>query len=166
MAHLQAGIRSRGDLAFDPAQLISAVNDVFWRSSPTEQFATVFYGVYSAASGTLIYVNAGHSAPVLLRASGPYGTLESSGMPVGMFGAWHGEARTVQLEPGDKLAIISDGVTEAGSRENRDFGEIGVVSALRRCARRTAAETAYSILAEASHLGADDDMTAVVLSVA
>ena len=53
MAHLQAGIRSRADLAIDPAQMISAVNDVFWRSSPTEQFATVFYGVYSAASGTL-----------------------------------------------------------------------------------------------------------------
>jgi phosphoserine phosphatase RsbU/P len=165
MAHLQAGIRSRGNLAVDPASLISAVNDVFWRSSPAEQFATVFYGVYNSASGTLNYVNAGHSAPVLLRASGPYETLDSSGMPVGMFGAWHGEARTVELALGDRLAMISDGVTEAGSRENRDFGEIGVVSALRRCARRTAAEIANFILAEASHLGSDDDMTAVVLSV-
>jgi sigma-B regulation protein RsbU (phosphoserine phosphatase) len=139
---------------------------VFWKSSPSEQFATVFYGVYNFESRTLRYVNAGHSAPVLLRADGTYDTLESTGMPVGIFAAWHGEEQTIPLAPGDKLAIISDGVTEAGSRANRDFDEAGVLNALRRCAARSAAETADFILAEAARLGPEDDMTAVVLTSA
>jgi serine phosphatase RsbU (regulator of sigma subunit) len=166
MAHLQAGLRSRSNLASRPTQLIEAVNEVFWRCSPSEPFATVFYGVFRSECRTLRYVNAGNSAPVLLRAAGTYDTLESTGMPVGMFGMWHGEARTVRLAPGDKLAMISDGVTEAGSRDDCDFGEIGVVNALRRCTRRTAAETADFILAQAALLGPEDDMTSVVLNVA
>ena len=70
------------------------------------------------------------------------------------------------MNPGDRLALISDGVVEAGCRAEHDFAEAGVVEALRRSVRRTAQETAQYILSEAGKRGAEDDMTAVVLSVA
>jgi sigma-B regulation protein RsbU (phosphoserine phosphatase) len=164
MAHLQSGLRSRPDLVKCPVQMMDAVNHVFWKSSPSEQYATVFYGVYSPESRILHYVNAGHSAPLLLRASGAVETLESTGMPVGMFGAWHGEAQSVRLIKGDRIAIISDGVVEAGLREEREFGVEGIADTLRKCSRKNASETAEAILCEAGRRGTDDDMTAVVLN--
>ena len=83
MAHLQAGLHSRPELANEPHDLISALNAVFWESSPSEQYATLFYGVYK--NNTLRYANAGHASPVLLRVDGSVETLESTGMPWGCF---------------------------------------------------------------------------------
>ena len=95
MAHLQAGLHSRPELANEPHDLISALNAVFWESSPSEQYATLFYGVYK--NNTLRYANAGHASPVLLRVDGSVETLESTGMPVGMFPVWRGEQASVTL---------------------------------------------------------------------
>jgi phosphoserine phosphatase RsbU/P len=162
MAHLQSGLHSRPELVTEPHDLISAMNRVFWESSPPEQYATLFYGVYE--SGVLHYVNAGHASPVLLRADGSHETLESTGMPVGMFPAWRGEQRSVRLNSGDRLAIVSDGVMEAGLRQDSDFGEEGVARCLRRYARSCAASIVERLLSEAGQGGVEDDMTAVVLS--
>ena len=163
MAHLQAGLRSRPELSDRPQKLIGAVNQVFWKSSPSEQYATMFYGVYER--GTLRYVNAGHALPILLRAEPkPGSTLGSTGMPIGMFPAWRGEERSIALRPGDRLAIVSDGVLEAGLRTDSDFGEEGVIRCLKRSGRSTAACMVDRLLSEAAQCGAEDDMTAVVLS--
>ena len=135
---------------------------VFWESSPPEQYATLFYGVYE--NGVLHYVNAGHASPVLLRADGSHETLESTGMPIGMFPAWRGEQRSVTLSPGDRLAIVSDGVIEAGLRQDSDFGEEGVLRCLRRYARIPQLRLSSGCLSEAGQCGVEDDMTIVVLS--
>jgi sigma-B regulation protein RsbU (phosphoserine phosphatase) len=163
MAHLQAGLRSRPELAENPQELIGAVNQVFWRSSPAEQYATVFYGVYE--NGSLRYVNAGHASPIHLHPEREPSFLESTGMPVGMFPVWRGEERSIILRPGDRLAIVSDGVLEAGLRTESDFGEQGVIQCLRRSGRSAAASTVDRLLSEAEQCGAEDDMTAVILSV-
>jgi sigma-B regulation protein RsbU (phosphoserine phosphatase) len=140
--------------------LVDAINHVFWQSTSTEHYATLFYGVYER--GSLRYVNAGHSAPVVLRADGSVEVLDSTGMPVGMFATWRGEASTLRLLPGDKLVLVSDGVLEAGVQADSEFGHRGIVSC---CGKQSAADTVDRILAQASRCGAEDDMTAVVLNV-
>lgn len=160
MAHLQAALRSYADRANNPDALVDAINHVFWQSTSTEHYATLFYGVYER--GSLRYVNAGHSAPLIIRADGAVEGLDSTGMPVGMFAAWRGEASTLRLYPGDKLVLVSDGVLEAGVQADREFGHRGIVAC---CARQSAADTVDRILTQAARCGAEDDMTAVVLNV-
>jgi sigma-B regulation protein RsbU (phosphoserine phosphatase) len=161
MANLQAALHSRPELAEEPQKLIAAINQVFWKSSPPEQYATLFYGVYG--NRTLRYVNAGHMPPVLLRESSQ-DTLDSTGTPVGMFPLWRGEERQVILRPGDRLAIVSDGVLEAGLKSDCPFGDDGVLRCLRRYARSSAISVVERLLSEAEQCGVEDDMTAVVLS--
>lgn len=165
MAHLQAALRSRIDLAGSPFALVESINRVFWQSSPSEQYATLCYAVYRPVERLLTYVNAGHSAPMVICSDSSSETLESCGPPVGMFPKWGGEERSVRLNPGDRVVILSDGVLEAGLEAGREFGHAGV---LRCCAANrgaTAQVTADRLLASAAHAGADDDMTAVVLNV-
>ena len=164
MAHLQAALRSRADLLDSPAALVQSINRVFWQSSPTEQYATLFYAVYDPQTRTLTYVNAGHGEPVLMKQSGR-AKLEGSGVPVGLFPIWRGKATQLTLSRGDRLAIVSDGVLEAGLNTSREFGYEGVVRCLERNRAANADSAATQLLAEASVSGADDDMTAVVLDV-
>jgi sigma-B regulation protein RsbU (phosphoserine phosphatase) len=164
MAHLQAALRSRADILDDPAALVQSINRVFWESSPTEQYATLFYGVYEPQTRTLTYVNAGHGEPILMKQSG-WQKVEGTGVPVGMFPVWRGEAKRLALSKGDRLAIVSDGILEAGINTSREFGHEGVVRCLERNRAATADRAATQLLAEASISGANDDMTAVVLNV-
>ena len=165
MAHLQAALRSRRDLIADPVDLTASINRVFWQSSSSEQFATLFYAVYDSATRILRYMNAGHSAPVILRANGIVETLDSTGLPVGMFPSWRGELKEAHLSSGDVVAIVSDGVLEAGHMGSEDFGEAGVIDCLRRSRRLAASEIVQWTLGNADRCGGTDDMTAVVLKV-
>jgi sigma-B regulation protein RsbU (phosphoserine phosphatase) len=165
MAHLQAALRSRLDLADNPAALIDSINHVFWQSSPAEQYATLFYGVYHPTTRTLTYVNAGHATPVVVHPDGACELLESTGTPVGLFAKWNGAEGAVSLRSGDRVAILSDGVLEAGLHVNREFGQHSVVRCCTIHPAEAAARTADRLLSEAARLGANDDMTAVVLNI-
>jgi sigma-B regulation protein RsbU (phosphoserine phosphatase) len=165
MAHVQAALRSRLDLAGSPAALVESINRVFWQSSPTEQYATLCYAMYCPMDRVLKYVNAGHSAPVVIRVDGSSETLDSTGTPVGLFSKWSGEERTVHLGAGDRVVILSDGVLDSGLQQGREFGHTGVMRCCTRNRGATAEAMADRLLAAAAHMGADDDMTAVVLNV-
>ena len=164
MAHVQAALRSRIDLAGNPVALVDSINRVFWQSSPVEQYATLCYAVYRPVDRVLTYVNAGHACPVLLRSDGSNDALDSTGTPVGLFAAWRGEERSIRLNAGDRVVLLSDGVLEAGMQQGREFGHSGVVRCCEVNKGQSAEVTADRLLAGAARAGADDDMTAVVLS--
>ena len=90
MANLQASFRSQSVLSFDrPDELLESVNRLFFESTPTEQYATLFFADYDETSRRLRYWNCGHLAPLLLRADGRVERLESTGTVLGMFREWH-----------------------------------------------------------------------------
>lgn len=87
-----------------------------------EKYATVFYCLI-AADGTLSYVNAGHCAPLVVLPGGDVRTLETTAMPVGLLEGADFEVATERLEPGDKVIIYSDGVSEAQNTAGDFFGK-------------------------------------------
>jgi sigma-B regulation protein RsbU (phosphoserine phosphatase) len=95
-----------------------------------EKYATVFYCMVNSA-GLFSYANAGHCAPFLVSVDGRLRKLHTSGMPVGMLEEAQFEVVQLQLEPGDKIVIYSDGLTEA---ENA-AGEFFDTERLRACLR-------------------------------
>ena len=127
IASVQSSIRTAALCSGgDPALVVQTVNRQAHASSHASQYATLFYGVFDAESGTLNYVNAGHNPPVLIRRDGSSRLLEAGGVPVGMFADWPYEEGTVQLQPGDLLLAYTDGITEAINEEGREWGTEGL----------------------------------------
>jgi sigma-B regulation protein RsbU (phosphoserine phosphatase) len=132
VATLQATIRGQGELARDPGRLLERVNRLFFQSTRPEHFATLFFGVYDAGSGSIRYVNCGHPSAVLLRAGGTFELLEPCATVLGAFEAGIFQERSIPFEPGDRLVLFSDGLSEAGMSQDNDDWAIEKIRALGR----------------------------------
>jgi phosphoserine phosphatase RsbU/P len=121
-------------LAEDPADLgalMARLNKATCAKCPSNRFITFFFCVLDAATGDLAFANAGHNPPVLVRASGEARMLDGGGPVLGILPiAPYGEMRA-RLEPGDVLALYSDGVTEANNAAQEEFGEERLIDVLR-----------------------------------
>ena len=123
---LRAFVRSEPDLAKLATDLNSRVTDV----APLGTFATLFLGVLNSTTGCMRYLNAGHVLPVWLnRQPANDRGFEMSGMPIGMLPGSEYQSSMAMFRAGERLAIFSDGVTEAennaGKRyEQNDLAEI------------------------------------------
>ncbi len=167
MANLQAHIRSQSGIApLDPVRVLSEVNRLLFGSTATEHYATVFLGVYEDATRRLRYVNGGLNPPVLLpsRAGVEPIRLSPTAPAIGLFEQWQGSAGEVAIEPGDVLALFSDGVTEAMHGED-EFGEARFIEELGACRGGAAADIVETILGSVEAFSAGtqyDDLTLVV----
>ncbi|HET9952676.1 MAG TPA: PP2C family protein-serine/threonine phosphatase [Candidatus Eisenbacteria bacterium] len=105
-----------------PAATMSSVNEAIAAREIEARFATLFYAVLGP-SGELVFSNAGHNPPVVLRRRDVVRRLETGGLMLGPFkGATFEEERSM-LEPGDVLVVYSDGVTDAEGPDGEQFGE-------------------------------------------
>ena len=86
------------------------------------RFTTAFLAQYDSATGSLYYVNAGHSPPLLRRSSGLLTELEAGGLPFGMFADATYEAGQILVGPGDLLLVYTDGVVEAVNEAGDEYG--------------------------------------------
>jgi len=123
VAGIQATARSLSGPESRPAALLSRVNDILYRSSSSSRYATLLLGFYDTASKMLCYSSAGHHPPLRVR-DGNVVELEShGGFPIGMFESTVYRENHTRLEPGDLLALYTDGLVEAPNAEGREFGE-------------------------------------------
>jgi sigma-B regulation protein RsbU (phosphoserine phosphatase) len=135
---------------------------LFYESTPPEHFATLFFGNYDDRNRRLRYVNCGHPSPFLIRANGDVERLPATATVLGVFSNWSSEERTVDLAPGDTLVLFSDGVTEAGVETEAEFGEDGLLAAI-RAGKDTTAESLVNAIIAAVSGEKDDDVTVVVI---
>ena len=147
-ASLQAAVRgSAGDSGLDCGQVLAKANRLLFETTTPERFATVFYGVYDAATRMLVYANAGHYPPMLLRSNSCL-RLGSITPPVGMFPELPPLQSSIKLAPGDWLLIFSDGIPEAMDENGREFGEEGILEVARHLLAVTAADACARIIDE------------------
>jgi len=165
MANLQACFRSQSqDSISHPALMLRSVNKLFYESTPTEHYATLFFGTYDDRTRRLRYVNCGHLPPFLLRADGTLERLPATATVLGIFGNWTCEERTVDLHAGDTLVLFSDGVTEAGIETEEEFGEDGLLSVIQSLAG-SSAEALVAGVINAVAGEKQDDVTVVAVRV-
>lgn len=127
MAELLAAPAEREALSLPIAErlkrAVTMVNNYICTVHPNPLFATLFFGVLDPDTGELVYVNAGHEPPSLLRVGGSREGLPRSGPLVGAFrGAPYRTAAT-RLAPGDRLVLYSDGIPDARNSSGEVFGE-------------------------------------------
>ncbi|MEO5989297.1 MAG: PP2C family protein-serine/threonine phosphatase [Candidatus Eisenbacteria bacterium] len=120
---LQASLRTQAQGVRSMAEIMTNINTLVCQRSITGQFATFFLAAVDEPEMRLRYTNAGHNFPVLLRASGERMLLEQGGLVVGMMEGLPYEEASIDLQPGDRILLYTDGVSEAQSPTGEMFGE-------------------------------------------
>ena len=127
-------LQSCAMLGGSPAEILSNTNQAVCSQNPEEMFVTVWLGILDITTGKLTAANAGHEYPIIRKPDGHFEVLKDKhgfvigGMPFAKFHEYE-----IQLEPGSKLFVYTDGLTEATDANGRLFGLDRTVEALNKC---------------------------------
>jgi sigma-B regulation protein RsbU (phosphoserine phosphatase) len=174
MASLRASLRGMTlDAPQDIATVIEKVNRLVYEASATNRYATFFFATFCAATREFVYVNAGHNAPFLIRRNGEnfeVQRLEAGGPVVGLLSFATYEEQRLVLQPGDLLLTYTDGISEAMTLEDEEWGEERMLAAAQCLPDGTAQEVLDHLFAEADKFTGKapqfDDMTLLVMKLA
>jgi phosphoserine phosphatase RsbU/P len=135
MASVQGSLRSLATLSKEgptsATSLVADLNAQLHALTERNRFTTFFWAVFDETPRSLTWVNAGHNAPMLVRASGNVERLRPSGPPLGAFPSAAYTQATTALSRGDLLVVFTDGVTEAVDTDEQEFGEARLEGLLR-----------------------------------
>jgi sigma-B regulation protein RsbU (phosphoserine phosphatase) len=166
MANLQAHLRSQSAIvSHDFSQTLERVNRMFFESTESNKYATLFIGVYEDETRRLRYVNCGHNPPVILRDESVE-RLYATATVLGMFEEWQCEVAETSLRPNDILAICTDGVFEAADAKGNEFGEDGLLCALRAGCEHKAEALLQSVVERVKRFAPGeqaDDLTLIIV---
>jgi sigma-B regulation protein RsbU (phosphoserine phosphatase) len=166
MSSLQAALRVAAPLDGNLVRLVARLDTLIRELAGGRKYVTFFFGCYSPVTGRFRYVNAGHNPPLVLR-DGQVTSLASTGVPIGLLpnAAWK-EAEVV-LAPGATLVLYTDGMTEASSPDDEEFGNVRFSELASSLAGQTAAGVVSGLLAGVTAFEGGsppaDDKTLVVL---
>ncbi|MGI3164223.1 PP2C family protein-serine/threonine phosphatase [Pseudooceanicola sp. 200-1SW] len=125
----------------DPAQVVAHLNDLVLGEMTTEHYFTMVLAHVEMATGRVRLVQAGHPHPLLQRADGRIAEVGLPGVPVGLLPEVSFEETVLDLRPGDRLLIQSDGITECPDPSGRLLDSDGLIPMLREL--RGASGTAF-----------------------
>jgi serine phosphatase RsbU (regulator of sigma subunit) len=166
MASVHASVQALAGTT-GPGELVERLNRFLFANTQSNRFVTLFYAELDAAKHRLAYVNAGHVPPYRVARTGAVSRLVEGGPALGLLAEASYEVGEVGLEPGDVVAMVTDGVTEAASADEREFGDDRVCEALRRLPGGSAPAVLEGLVAAveewAGARGLSDDLTALVL---
>lgn len=123
MAVARTNLRELAVRHTDPGECLAQTNEALCRQNPLELFVTVFYCMLEPKTGVLRYANGGHNPPYVRRAHGPVEALSGpGGLVLGVMSGTRYATHTLQLLPGDRLVLYTDGVTEAFNPAAEAYG--------------------------------------------
>lgn len=166
MMALHARVRVLAEQGGDLAAFMGRLNKATAEDCPENRFITFFYCVLDPANDELVYANAGHNSPIVIRKSGEVVLLENSGLGLGILPVVkYTQART-QFCPGDMLVVYSDGVTEATDPTSVLFGEERLLKVLQAHRAESAHQVVQAVTQALTEYAAEgpqaDDITLVV----
>jgi phosphoserine phosphatase RsbU/P len=121
MSATRAMLRSLAENACTPSEVLTKLNKLLVEDFPSGRFVTMVYAVLDSNNGTLTYANAGHLPPLLVDASGARFLETESGLPLGIRHGSFSE-KTISLAEKARVALYSDGITEATSQGDEEYG--------------------------------------------
>lgn len=166
MAKLQATLRAFAPEADALDALGARTNAILCRDGLPNRFATLVYAVVGAGAGRVRLLNAGHLPVAVVHATGVR-TYPATSMPLGIVPYATFFEQGIDLAPGEKLVIYSDGVTEARNESGDFFGDERLLSLLRAGVAMEGAALGQRIVAAVEHFTGDepqsDDVSLVIV---
>ena len=154
------------DIGMPLVERVGRLNEYMIHHSAGSQFITFFHADIDTRTKTLRYCNAGHNPPMLLSRDGPVQKLHSVTPPLGI-AAVSFEKETVRFEPGTKLVMYTDGVTEAAGPDGELYEERRLESLLAEHRHQNARDLKDTVMAKVFDFSAGsrqcDDVTLAVV---
>ena len=168
MSNLQAAVRAFAQEAAAPSSICGSVNRLLCRNMASGRFVTFCYARIDAAGRRIVYSNAGHNPPLLIRGDGSFQRLSEGGMVLGVFPENAYDQSEYPLRSGDRLLFYTDGITEARNPAGDEYEEEKLVAAAAASRNAPVEAMKDAILADVTAFCAgqfDDDATLIVVGI-
>jgi PAS domain S-box-containing protein len=171
MAETRAYLRVLAGRREDPGEILTRANGILAEDVGSERFVTLFLARLDPHTRSLAYASAGHPTGYVLDGRGQTKlTLPRTGVPLGMRSdTQYTSTSERQLERGDLLLLVTDGIEESASPEEQIFGAERILEVIRQNQAKAAREIVESLYQGARAFAKDnpqtDDATAIVVKV-
>jgi phosphoserine phosphatase len=166
---MQAMLRVAFRVGADLDEAYAQVNNQLEEDLPDDRFITAFIGFLDPDSHLVSYHSGGQGPILHFRAAdGTCDWHKPTSFPVGIMELTdRPEAASLQLEPGDILALISDGIYEYGNEQGEQFGEERVAELFREHHQSSMKDLTKRLIARVAEFGGEapqaDDITLVLV---
>ncbi|HLY54242.1 MAG TPA: fused response regulator/phosphatase [Stellaceae bacterium] len=159
-----AGRPDAAELFAAPGAALAVVNRALAVNNESCMFVTLLLAAFDLVEFRLDYASAGHVPPFLARSGGGIERLDrAGGVPLGLLETATYDTESVHLAAGDRLLVVTDGITEASSPDGALFGSARVAEWLTR--RRPVADLVETILDHEGGAPRSDDIAAILLTL-
>lgn len=145
MASIRSTLRAYAPTSDDITRIVRQTNRDLCRDTLVSEFATLFYCVLSHDGRRLVYCNAGHPPPILLRGDDVC-LLDEGGLVIGIEPTENFDQGVIDLNVGDVVVMVTDGVTEAMSFSDEAYGDGRLLESVRQHRALSADQMAQQIL--------------------
>ncbi len=123
MMRSETAVRSYAQSGLGPAEILFKANNTLCEGNDAEMFVTVWVGIIDLETGLMQCANAGHEYPAIMRAGGSYELFKDKhSLPLAAMENTRTKAYEIQLNPGDRLFVYTDGVPEAINEQVEEYG--------------------------------------------
>lgn len=159
-----------GQIGSEPSDVISYINKYFFTRQFRGSFSTCLLSNYDTSTQTYSYSSAGHLPILVKHGDGTVSVIESkTGIPVGVEKEHEWVTETIQLEPGDSIILFTDGITEAESKQGKQFGLDNLVA----CFEKSNAKNVENLMADfefafnqyTKGVDRNDDQTLIIINI-
>jgi serine phosphatase RsbU (regulator of sigma subunit) len=160
-------LRKFGESIAQPGAALKALNRDLCTSTPRPPLTSIFLARLDYERGELLYSNAGHPAPVLLKSNGAPQLLGEGGPVLGAVSNAKFETGRVILNPGDTVVEFTDGLIECRNEQGEEFGMDRLLSESQKTTDLRATEMLFSLIGAAQDFAGtracEDDCTLMVV---
>jgi serine phosphatase RsbU (regulator of sigma subunit) len=164
---IHSGLRAEIKNSESPSLMLTSLNQLLCGSTRSGHFATLFYGEFLADKMELLYCNAGHNYPLLVRSDGSQVGLITGGLILGAFPEATYQEEIVSLRSQDVLVMYTDGLSEAQNPAEEEFGEKRILEVICQNRHLSAEAIKDKLMAKVSQHTSEfqDDLSLVVAKV-
>jgi serine phosphatase RsbU (regulator of sigma subunit) len=168
MSNVQASLRALSGLGELPVDvMLTRLNEQIFQRTESNKYVTVFYGWLDPEKGELVYTNAGHCYPLIVRRNGDVERLIAGGPVIGLLPEVDLEVGRTSFQPGDMFVAYTDGLSETRSPAGEEFEEERIIGLVRDIldipARDVVAKLVSAARIFAAGAGLGDDLTLMVV---
>lgn len=169
MANLQAFLKTICKQGMQIDEATSLINDLITENTTEGKFITFFWAIIENDSKQMLYVNAGHNHPLLIR-KGKIKKLDKGGIILGVMKTMIPySSERLQLEKDDVIILFTDGVSEAMNQEGEEFSDESLEKLSLSLTKKPAKDISVCIQNEVSKFAygtvQSDDITLMVIKV-